>query len=88
MSYSKRQLEDLESLQSHRGYAVLLLERERVAKQTLVKNSQAKNRDLVSKETIIHESAIEQIRENNGFLAGIDSMIKLVETAREKRLKQ
>jgi len=87
MKFTDDQLEQLESLRKHRGFEFILQEREEVARKTLFNNSNAKNRDLIQKDTIVHESAIEQIRENNGFLMGIDHIIKLVESAHDKRTK-
>jgi len=87
MQYTPKQLEALEGLRSREGFKVLLLTRDSIKEQTLAANSRAKNRDIISKDVVVHESAIEQIRENNGFLAGFNEVIDLVETARKKRLK-
>ena len=87
MKYTPEQLESLEGLKSRDGYRVLLMTRDKLKEQTLAANSRAKNRDIVKKDLVVHESAIEQIRENNGFLAGFNEVIDLVETARKKRLK-
>ena len=85
--FTDKQLEALEGLKSRDGYRVLLMIRDKLKEQTLAANSRAKNRDIISKDVVVHESAIEQIRENNGFLAGFNEVIDLVETARKKRLK-
>lgn len=88
MKLNQKQLENLESLSTTPGFIVLLETRADIANQTLIHNSTAKNRDLISRDIIIHETAIEQIRENNGFLKGIDHIINLIETARDRRLKE
>lgn len=88
IKYSQKQLENLESLSTTAGFKLLVEARADIANQTLIHNSIAKNRDLISKDIIIHETAIEQIRENNGFLKGVDHIINLIESARDRRLKE
>lgn len=83
-----QELERLDSLTKHNGWPIMVAELEKVGRDTLVKNTNVKNRDIVSPGMVIHESALEQIRENNGFLRGVKHMIDLAETAQDKRIKK
>jgi len=79
------ELEELDGLKGMPGFKVLLKIYADKKEQTLIANSSVKNRVLKSDTIEVHETALEQMRYNNGLLDGVKYVITQIDGAYNKR---
>lgn len=85
---TNEQLEELEELKGRPGYKVLQIIRDMVAMQKLQESFNAKDRDLIEKGVVIHETAISTLNRNAGYVEGIDYLIKRIDKAYKERTQR